>query len=95
MPQAEFRGVPAHHETWGAGLPLVALHGGGSSGAQWQRLAAVLQDRRRTISPDLIGFGQTGAWPRPGGLTHDLQADLVAMLAEGAGNGPIDIVGHS
>ncbi len=42
MPQAEFRGVPAHHETWGAGPPLVALHGGGSSGAQWQRLAAAL-----------------------------------------------------
>ena len=31
---AEFRGIPVHHETWGTGLPVVALHGGGSSGAQ-------------------------------------------------------------
>jgi pimeloyl-ACP methyl ester carboxylesterase len=95
MPQAEFRGVPAHHEAWGAGLPLIALHGGGSSGAQWQRLAAALQHERRVIAPDLIGFGRTGAWPQAGGLTHDLQADLVAALMEANGGGAMDIVGHS
>ena len=95
MPQAEFRGVPAHHGTWGAGLPLIALHGGGSSGAQWQRLAAALQHERRVIAPDLIGFGRTGAWPQAGGLTHDLQADLVAALIEANGGGAMDIVGHS
>jgi pimeloyl-ACP methyl ester carboxylesterase len=95
MAEAEFKGVPVHHETWGTGLPLVALHGGGSSGAQWQRLAAVLQDGNRVIAPDLIGFGKTGAWPEPGGLTHDLQADLVAVLIEQNGSGAVDVVGHS
>jgi pimeloyl-ACP methyl ester carboxylesterase len=93
--RSEFRGVSAHHEAWGTGRSLVALHGGGSSGAQWQRLAAALRHECRVIAPDLIGFGKTGAWPRPGGLTHDLQADLVAMLVEDAGNGAVDIVGHS
>jgi pimeloyl-ACP methyl ester carboxylesterase len=67
MALVEFRGVPVHHEAWGTGLPLVALHGGGSSGAQWQRLAAALQGGRRVIAPDLLGFGRTGAWPEPGG----------------------------
>jgi lipase len=95
MARIEFRGVPAHYEAWGAGEPLLVLHGGGSSGAQWQRLAAVFQDRRRTIAPDLIGFGRTSAWPQAGELTHDLQADLVAMLAEDEGSGAVDIVGHS
>ena len=41
MAHAEFQGSPVHHETWDTGLPVVALHGGGSSGAQWQRLVAV------------------------------------------------------
>ncbi len=95
MAQAEFRGVPVHYESWGAGLPLVALHGGGSSGAQWQRLAAALQNGRMVIAPDLIGFGKTGAWPQAGGLTHDLQADLIAALIEQEGAVAVDVVGHS
>ena len=90
-----FRGVPVHNETWGTGLPLVALHGGGSSSAQWQRVAAVLQDGHRVVAPDLIGFGRTGAWPEPGGVTHDLQADLVATLIERNVGGAADVVGHS
>src|SRR3712207_9071549 len=95
MATTEFRGVPVHREAWGAGPPLLMLHAGGSSGAQWQRAASFLQDRRRVVAPDLIGFGKTGAWPRAGGLTHDLQADLVATLIEDDGGGAVDGVGHS
>ena len=95
MAATEFRGVPVHREAWGAGPPLLMLHAGGSSGAQWRRAASFLQDRRRIVAPDLIGFGKTGAWPRAGGLTHDLQADLVAMLVEDDGGEAVDVVGHS
>ncbi len=95
MAAIEFRGVPVHREAWGAGPSLLMLHAGGSSGAQWQRFAAALQDGRRTIAPDLIGFGRTGAWPQAGGLTHELQADLVAALIEENGGGSVDVVGHS
>ena len=95
MAAAEFRSVPVHRGAWGAGPSLFMLHAGGSSGAQWQRVASFLQDRRRIVAPDLIGFCRTGAWPQPGGLTHDLQADLVATLVEGDGGGAADVVGHS
>jgi pimeloyl-ACP methyl ester carboxylesterase len=78
MGETEFRGIPVHYESWGAGPPLVMLHAGGGSGGQWQRVASSLQGHHRIIAPDLIGFGRTGAWPRSGELTHDLQADLVA-----------------
>ena len=96
MAVAEFRGISVHAEAWGAGPPLLMLHsGGGSSGAQWQRLASAFPDGHRIVAPDLIGFGRTGAWPRPGEVTHDLQADLVAALIEGDGDGAVDVVGHS
>ncbi len=58
-------------------------------------MAPLLQDRCRLIAPDLLGFGRTGAWPVPGELTHDLQADLVAALIDGDGCGSVDVLGHS
>jgi lipase len=54
-----------------------------------------LQGQHKIIAPDLIGFGRTGAWPRSGELTHDLQAELVAALIGEEGGGAVDVVGHS
>ena len=95
MAQDEFRGIPVHVEEWGSGPPLLMLHGGVSAGEQWQRVAAALGDRHRTIAPDLIGCGGTGAWPGPEEVSHDLQADLVAALIEGHGMAPAEVVAHS
>lgn len=95
MALTEFRGLRVGCESWGEGRALLALHAGGSSGAQWQRVAALLQDRHRVIAPDLIGSGRTEAWPRAGELSHDLQADLVAAVIEAEAVAPVDVVGHS
>lgn len=96
MPAQDFANVAAHYEVWGAGPPLFLLHaGGGSSSAQWQRVAAFLAEDHRLIAPDLLGFGRTAAWPGPGKLTHDLQADLVASLIMREAAPPLDVVGHS
>jgi pimeloyl-ACP methyl ester carboxylesterase len=96
MPSRDFRNLAVHYEVWGSGLSLVLLHaGGGSSSAQWQRIAAILADEHRSIAPDLLGFGRTAAWHGPGNLTHDLQAKMVASLIAGEIAGPVDVVGHS
>lgn len=82
-------------ETWGAGPSVVMLHGGASSGAQWRRVAAVLQDRYRLIAPDLIGCGKTPPLPKEALADHDRQADLVAALIATTEGAPVTLVGHS
>src|SRR5262245_54773955 len=42
--------------------PIVMLHGSGNSGAMWRRVADALPNRR-TIAPDLIGYGAAPGWP--------------------------------
>jgi pimeloyl-ACP methyl ester carboxylesterase len=95
MSTLDFRGLAAHVEVQGNGPDLVLLHAGGSSSAQWKRVVPLLQDDRRLIAPDLIGFGRTPAWPVPGELSHDLQADLVAAVIAHTADNAVDIVGHS
>lgn len=95
MSAFEFRGLAAHIEIHGNGPALVLLHAGGSSGAQWKRMAPLLEDDHQLIAPDLIGFGGTPAWPGPGELSHDLQADLVAAVIAHTAGTAVDVVGHS
>lgn len=95
MSTVDFRGLAAHLEVHGNGPALVLLHAGGSSSAQWKRMAPLLQDAHRLIAPDLIGFGRTPAWPGPGELSHDLQADLVATVIAHTSDTAVDVVGHS
>ena len=95
MADIDFKGVRAAFRTWGKGPPLLLLHSGGGSGAQWDRIAKALAADRLSIAPDLLGFGATGAWPEAGALTHDLQAELAARVVEEITDQPVDIVGHS
>jgi pimeloyl-ACP methyl ester carboxylesterase len=91
----EFGALRVHFTIYGAGPETVLLHAGGSSGAQWRKTAACLEDRYRLIMPDFIGFGDTDGWPGPDGPSHDDQADLVASLIARQCAGPVHLVGHS
>lgn len=95
MAEISFRGVRASYKTRGRGPALVLLHAGGSSGAQWNRTGDALADTYTLIAPDLLSFGASESWPVAGGLTHELQADLVAAIIETESSIPLDIVGHS
>ena len=48
----------------GNGVPVVLLHSGGSSSAQWKEYERLLGDRYRIIAPDLFGSGSDSgiAW---------------------------------
>jgi pimeloyl-ACP methyl ester carboxylesterase len=90
-----FKGVRAFYQICGQGQPIMLLHAGGSSSTQWPKVADQLAANHRIIAPDLLGFGATGSWPVAGGLTHDLQADLVAEVMRSENSAALDIVGHS
>jgi pimeloyl-ACP methyl ester carboxylesterase len=95
VPEIEFKGRRASYRTWGEGPPIVFLHSGGSHGGQWTKVVEALGPGRSAIAPDLLGFGATEPWPVAGGLSHDLQAELVAQIIDSVVGRPVDIVGHS
>lgn len=78
----------------GQGPPVVLLHSGGMSGAQWQRLAADLGARHRVLVPDFFGCGDSTPWPRarPFHWSEDLGA--LHTLLDRLGT-PAQVVGHS
>lgn len=97
MPAFKFSDTQVNYGDTGAGAPLMLLHSGGSSGAQWRRVCDALPENRRLLTPDFYGHGGTDAWNKATTLQHDDQADLLAAVVRDAkiGAGPIDIVGHS
>ena len=81
--------------TWGAGAPLVMLHGGSGSWAHWLRnITTVVAAGRMACVPDLPGFGESAVPPG-----HKDADGVVEPLAEGMrmlwGGGPFDIAGFS
>lgn len=74
---------------------VVFLHGIGSSGRMWDKLAHHMPGNVRLISLDLLGFGRS---PKPNWKTYNTktQADSIATtLFSLRVTGPIVIVGHS
>lgn len=61
---------------WGAGPPLVLLHGASGSWTHWIRNVLPLAERHRLLAPDMPGYGESDAPPEP--HTADTLADLIA-----------------
>jgi pimeloyl-ACP methyl ester carboxylesterase len=61
---------------WGAGPPLVLLHGASGSWTHWIRNVLPLAEHFRVLAPDMPGYGESDAPPEP--HTADALADLVA-----------------
>jgi pimeloyl-ACP methyl ester carboxylesterase len=82
-----------HVRSVGHGPTVVLMHSSGSSGRQWDGLAAALQSRYRLQAVDVHGHGSTPAWTdaRPMRLEDDVA--LVVPLVRSAGT--VHLVGHS
>jgi len=63
---------------WGAGRPLVLLHGDAGSWTHWIRNVLVLAQGFRVIVPDIPGYGGSASPAEPATPEH-----LAALLAEG------------
>jgi len=61
---------------WGAGPPLVLLHGGYGSWTHWLRNIEPLAERYRVIAADLPGLGDSADAPHP--VTPDGLAEIIA-----------------
>ena len=80
---------------WGAGRPVVLLHGGSGSWTHWIRNIEALASRYRVIAADMPGFGDSDMPPEPLGvdtLAVVIAAGLDAIVAPAA---RYDILGFS
>jgi pimeloyl-ACP methyl ester carboxylesterase len=64
MPEIELDGQRLHYQTFGAGPPLLLIHGLGSSGEDWAFQIEPLARRHLLVVPDLPGSGRS---PAPAG----------------------------
>ncbi len=94
MPTLDADGTSLYYTDVGRGAPVVFLHSGGNTGAQWRPTIKCLENRWRLLAPNFHGMSETGVWPGPGRLTHDDEGVLVAALAASLGES-IHLVGHS
>lgn len=94
MPVLDVDGTSVRYTDAGRGPPVVLLHSGGSTGAQWRQTGKYLEGHWRLLSLNFHGMGGTGSWTGPEALTHDDEGVLVAGLAAMLGE-PIHLVGHS
>jgi 2-hydroxy-6-oxonona-2,4-dienedioate hydrolase len=65
---------------WGAGPPLVLLHGASGSWTHWIRNVLPLAEHFRVLVADMPGYGESDAPPEP--HTADALADLVVAGIE-------------
>ncbi len=81
-----------HYREYGAGPPLILIHGLSGSASWWRRNVPLFSDNYRVIVLELVGFGGNRAW-RPGRILHtaDRLADFIATLPEGRAH----VLGHS
>ena len=73
-------------------VPLIFLHGAGSTREVWQAQWLYFKDRTQVVIPDLPGHGDS---PGKSHDTIDAYADVVVKLAKKLGIGKCVLIGHS
>lgn len=85
--------LAVYYETFGAGEPLVLLHGGTATGRMWEKFVPTFSKHFKVISPDSRGHGKTN---NPSGkLSFRLMADDTAGLIRALGLVRPSICGYS
>ncbi len=82
-----------HHEEWGAGEPLLLLHGGFCSLEAVRGLGDALAARYRVLGPERTGHGRTP--DRDGPYSYGRWVDDVLAYLDALDVGSAHVVGHS
>ncbi len=77
---AEVNGIKLYYATWGAGLPVILLHGGAGNGDHWAGQVLALAAKYQVIVVDSRGHGRSTRDATP--LSYQLMADDVIALMD-------------
>ena len=92
--RAQIGPLPMYYEDYGAGRPIVLLHGGGSTAqTSFGALIPSLARHHRVIAPEQQAHGHTPDIDRP--LTFAQEADDTAALLERLGVHDADVIAFS
>jgi pimeloyl-ACP methyl ester carboxylesterase len=86
-------GLNLYYEIYGAGDPLVLLHGGVGAIEMFGPVLPLLAEGRQVIAVDLQAHGRTADIDRP--LRFELMADDIAALIKQLGLERADVMGYS
>lgn len=86
-------GVPLYYETYGAGEPLLLVHGNGGNIGTLAAQISFFKGHRRVIAMDSRDQGRSGDSTGP--LTYEKMTDDLAALLDHLNTGPVDVVGWS
>ncbi len=91
---ADVNGIKMYYEIYGAGKPLVMIHGGGSTiQTSFGRIIPHLSENRQLICVELQAHGRSG--DRNTGISFEQDADDVAALIKFLGLERVDLLGFS
>lgn len=86
-------GVTLYYEVYGAGDPLLLIHGNGASIGSLAAQIAHFRQRYRVIAMDSREQGRSGGSDAP--ITYEAMADDLAALLEHLHTGPANVIGWS
>lgn len=86
-------GVKLYYEVYGAGEPLLMIHGNGGSIADMSLQIAHFRSRYKVIAMDSRDQGKSADSPGP--LTYEKMADDLAALIDELKVGPVNVLGWS
>ena len=90
---ADVNGIKLYHEIYGAGEPLVLIHGGLTTIGEMQGWVQPLAQTRQVIALEMQGHGRTADTDRP--MTLETMGDDIAALLDYLKIPKADVVGHS
>lgn len=90
----EVMGIRWHVQTFGAGPPILLIHGTGASTHSWRKLAPILSEQFTVIAPDLPGHAFTSR-PCEEPLSLPVMAEALAALIDHLQLEPVAVIGHS
>ncbi len=85
--------VKLYYEVYGAGDPLLLVHGNGSSIGSFKAQIDHFRERNKVIAMDSRDQGQSG--DSPDEITYEKMTDDLAALVDHLGVGPVDVLGWS